>query len=126
MFAETEAFSGFAVKDLDAARSFYAQTLGMGIEEMPEMGGHMFRLKIAGSRDVLVYHKPDHTPATYTILNFPVDDLDGCVDELISRGVGFEKYDGFDQDDRGVAAGEPRVGWFTDPSGNILSVMTSS
>lgn len=128
MFEQTEAYSGFAVKDLAATRTFYGDVLGMtlaaipGMEQMP-----LLSLKIPGSRDVLVYEKPDHTPATYTILNFPVDDVDAAVDELAGRGVEFLRYDGFEQDERGIAGGGdrgPRVAWFTDPSGNILAVMT--
>ena len=124
MFEQSEAYSGFAVKDLDATRKFYGDVLGMslaaipGMEEMP-----LLALKIPGSRDVLVYEKPDHTPATFTILNFPVDDVDAAVEELTGKGVSFERYDGFDQDEKGIAAGGPRVAWFTDPSGNILAVM---
>ena len=124
MFEQTEAYSGFAVKDLQATRAFYGDVLGMTLAEIPGMEGMpLLSLKIPGSRDVLVYEKPDHTPATFTILNFPVDDVDAAVDALIEKGVSFERYDGFDQDDRGIAAGGPRVAWFTDPSGNILAVM---
>ena len=124
MFEDTEAYSGFAVKDLDATRRFYGDVLGMTLTGVDGMEGMpLLALKIPGSRDVLVYLKPDHTPATYTILNFPVPDLDGTVDALIGRGVAFERYDGFDQDERGISVGSPRVAWFTDPSGNILAVM---
>jgi hypothetical protein len=84
----------------------------------------LLTLHIAGDRDTLVYEKPDHTPATYTILNFPVDDIDKAVDELSARGVRFERYDGFDQDEKGIARGEgPYIAWFTDPAGNVLSVL---
>jgi predicted enzyme related to lactoylglutathione lyase len=124
MFATTEAYSGFAVKDLAQAKEFYGGTLGMTIDPVPGMEQMpLMALHIQGSRDVLVYEKPDHTPATYTILNFPVEDVDKAVDELTAKGVTFERYDGFDQDDRGIAQQGPRIAWFTDPSGNILAVM---
>ncbi|MPZ18728.1 MAG: VOC family protein [Luteitalea sp.] len=120
MFENTKAFSGFAVDDLQKARDFYAKTLGLRVSE--EHG--LLTLHIAGSRDTLVYPKPDFTPATYTILNFPVDDVDRAVDELAARGVRFERYDGFDQDAKGIARrGTPYIAWFKDPSGNILSVL---
>ena len=121
MFGKTNAFSGFSVDDLDAAKEFYGETLGIEVSE--ERG--MLALHIAGDRDIFVYPKPGHTPATFTILNFPVDDIDGAVDELAARGVRFERYDGFDQDEKGIARdpGGPLVAWFTDPAGNILSVL---
>jgi catechol 2,3-dioxygenase-like lactoylglutathione lyase family enzyme len=121
MFANTKAFSGFAVDDLEKARSFYEGTLGI---EVAEENG-LVNLKLAGGRDTLIYPKPDFTPATYTILNFPVPDIDEAVDELAKRGVRFERYEGFDQDEKGVWRGEggPPIAWFTDPAGNILSVL---
>jgi catechol 2,3-dioxygenase-like lactoylglutathione lyase family enzyme len=121
MFANTKAFSGFAVPDLQQARDFYAGTLGLKVSEENDL----LTLHLAGDRDTLVYPKPDHVPATYTILNFLVDDIDQAVDELTSRGVEFERYDGFGQDERGIAQqdGGPRIAWFTDPAGNILSVL---
>jgi len=124
MLANSEAFSGFAVKDLEQAKTFYADTLGLGVDVTDDQAGLM-ELHIAGSRDVLVYAKPDHSPANYTMLNFPVDDIDKAVDGLTERGVEFERYEGFDQDDKGVArtGPGPKIAWFTDPSGNILSVM---
>jgi hypothetical protein len=86
--------------------------------------GNLLALHLAGGRDTLIYNKPDFTPATYTILNFPVDDVDAAVTELESRGVTFERYDGFDQDEHGIARGEgPEIAWFKDPAGNILSVL---
>jgi catechol 2,3-dioxygenase-like lactoylglutathione lyase family enzyme len=121
MFANTPAFSSFAVDDLDAARSFYADTLGLTVSDGPE---GVLSLDIANGHVVLVYPKPDYTPATYTVLNFPVDDVDAAVDELGSRGVEFERYDGFEQDDRGIARAEgPAIAWFKDPAGNILAVL---
>jgi catechol 2,3-dioxygenase-like lactoylglutathione lyase family enzyme len=121
MFANTKAFSGFAVDDLEKARAFYAETLGIEVSE--ENG--LVNLELAGGRDTLIYPKPDFTPATYTILNFPVPDIDDAVDELTKRGVRFERYEGFDQDEKGVWRGEggPPIAWFTDPAGNILSVL---
>jgi catechol 2,3-dioxygenase-like lactoylglutathione lyase family enzyme len=120
MFANTKAFSGFAVDDVDEARRFYGETLGM---ETSEQYGLM-TLHIAGDRDIIVYPKPGHTPASYTILNFPVDDIDSAVDELAARGVRFERYDGIEQDERGIMRDQgPFIAWFTDPAGNILSVL---
>jgi catechol 2,3-dioxygenase-like lactoylglutathione lyase family enzyme len=120
MFKDTKAFSGFAVPDIEQARRFYGETLG--IETSVENG--LLTLHIAGDRATLVYEKPDFTPATYTILNFPVDDIDEAVDGLAARGVQFERYEGFDQDDKGVARGQgPDIAWFKDPAGNILAVM---
>jgi len=120
MFGTTKAFSGFSVNDIAAAKEFYGDTLGVRVSE--ENG--MLTLHIAGDRDILVYPKPNHAPATYTILNFPVEDIDRAVDELVERGVTFERYEGMGQDDRGInRAGGPPIAWFTDPAGNILSVL---
>jgi catechol 2,3-dioxygenase-like lactoylglutathione lyase family enzyme len=122
MFKDTKAFSGFAVDDLEAARQFYGETLGLTIST--EMG--LLNLQLAGGeRPTLVYPKPDFEPATYTILNFPVADIDEAVDALIERGVAFEIYDGFGQDEKGIARGDegPPIAWFRDPAGNILSVL---
>jgi catechol 2,3-dioxygenase-like lactoylglutathione lyase family enzyme len=120
MFANSKAFSGFAVDDLDKAREFYAETLGLKTTEE----NSLLTLHLAGDRPTLIYHKPDFTPATYTILNFPVDDIDRAVDELVARGVSLERYDGFEQDEKGIARGEgPDIAWFKDPAGNILSVL---
>ena len=120
MFENTKAFSGFAVDDLEAAKKFYGEVLGLKTSE--QYG--LLTLHLAGDRDTLVYPKPDHAPATYTILNFAVDDIDTAVDELISRGVELEKYDGHGQDDKGInRAGGPYIAWFKDPAGNILAVL---
>jgi catechol 2,3-dioxygenase-like lactoylglutathione lyase family enzyme len=120
MFTNTKAFSGFAVDDVQKAREFYGETLGLETSE--EHG--LLTLHIAGDRATLVYPKPDHTPATYTILNFPVDDIEKAVDGLVARGVSFERYDGAEQDERGIfRGGGPYIAWFTDPAGNILSVL---
>lgn len=124
MFTDTKAFSGFAVDDVAKVRQFYAETLGLKTSE--ENG--LMTLHIADGRDTLVYPKPDFTPATYTILNFPVKDIEKAVDELTERGVSFERYDGFeDQDEKGIfRGGGPLIAWFTDPAGNILSVIQQS
>ena len=120
MFENTRAFSGFAVDDLEAAKKFYGEVLGLKTSE--QYG--LLTLHLAGGRDTLVYPKPDHTPASYTILNFGVDDIDAAVDELIGRGVELEKYDGLGQDEKGInRAGGPYIAWFKDPAGNILAVL---
>jgi catechol 2,3-dioxygenase-like lactoylglutathione lyase family enzyme len=122
MLRDSKAFSGFATDDLDAAQKFYGETLGLDVEVWDE--GNLLALHLTGGRDTLIYNKPDFVPATYTILNFPVDDIDGVVGELTARGVTFERYDGFDQDDKGIARGDgPEIAWFRDPAGNILSVL---
>ena len=123
MLRDSRAFSGFAVDDVQAAREFYAETLGLEVSE--EHG--MLTLHLAGDRPTLVYPKPDHAPASYTILNFPVPDIERAVDELERRGVRFERYDGFEQDERGIfRGGGPLIAWFTDPAGNVLSVLQES
>ncbi|HEY6743634.1 MAG TPA: VOC family protein [Lapillicoccus sp.] len=122
MFRETKAFSGFAVPDTAAAKAFYGDTLGIDVSE--ENG--MLTLHLAGGRDTIVYPKPDHVPATYTILNFPVDDVEAAVDALTAKGVEFERYEGedFSTDEKGIMRqGGPLIAWFTDPAGNILSVL---
>ncbi len=120
MFGTTKAFSGFSVNDIAAVKKFYSETLGLRVSE--EYG--LLTLHIAGGRDILVYPKPDHTPATFTILNFPVDDIDKAVDELTERGVRFERYDDFGTDEKGIyRGGGPLIAWFTDPAGNVLSVL---
>ncbi|HEY3715819.1 MAG TPA: VOC family protein [Jatrophihabitantaceae bacterium] len=120
MFENSKAFSGFAVDDLEVAKKFYGETLGLKVSEQ----NGLLTLHLAGDRDTLAYPKPGHVPAEYTILNFPVDDIDAAVDELTGRGVTFERYEGFDQDDKGVMRGNgPDIAWFKDPAGNILSVL---
>jgi catechol 2,3-dioxygenase-like lactoylglutathione lyase family enzyme len=121
MLGKTKAFSGFAAPDIEAARAFYADTLGLDVTE--ENGLLTLNLE-GGARPTMIYPKPDHEPANYTILNFAVDDVDATVDELSSRGVAFEKYEGFDQDEKGIMRGQgPDIAWFKDPAGNILSVL---
>jgi predicted enzyme related to lactoylglutathione lyase len=122
MLTNSKAYSGFAVDDLGRAREFYGETLGIPTTVLDEENG-LLTLELSGERPTLVYAKADHTPATYTVLNFPVEDVDAAVDGLAARGVSFERYDGFDQDDKGIARGPgPRIAWFKDPAGNILSV----
>jgi predicted enzyme related to lactoylglutathione lyase len=122
MFKDTEAYSGFAVDDIERAREFYGETLGIETSVLDEQNG-LLQLDLAGERPTLVYRKPDFTPATYTILNFPVEDVEATVDALTERGVSFERYDGFDQDEKGISRGQgPTIAWFRDPAGNILSV----
>jgi catechol 2,3-dioxygenase-like lactoylglutathione lyase family enzyme len=122
VLADSNAYSGFAVDDLEKARQFYGEALGLRTSILSEEHGLM-SLHLAGDRDTLVYQKQDHTPATYTILNFPVDDIDKAVDELAARGVRFERYDGFEQDEKGISREGPYVAWFKDPAGNVLSVL---
>jgi predicted enzyme related to lactoylglutathione lyase len=123
MFGDTKAFSGFAVDDLEAAEKFYGETLGLKTSRMEEMP--LLTLQLAGDRDTIVYEKDDFVPATYTILNFPVSDVDAAVDGLVERGVEMERYDGFDQDDKGIARGMgPDIAWFKDPAGNVLAVLS--
>jgi catechol 2,3-dioxygenase-like lactoylglutathione lyase family enzyme len=123
MLADSKAFSGFAVPDIDEARRFYGETLGLDVELVEGPG--LLTLHLAGDRPVLIYPKPDFEPAAYTILNFPVDDVEAAVDELSARGVRFERYDDFDQDEKGIARGNgPDIAWFKDPAGNVLSVLT--
>jgi catechol 2,3-dioxygenase-like lactoylglutathione lyase family enzyme len=120
MFADTRAFSGLAVRNLTEARQFYGETLGLKTSE--DHG--MIWLHLAGGRDTLVYEQPDATPASYTILNFQVDDIDAAVGVLADRGVRLERYDDFVQDDAGIfREGGPYIAWFKDPSGNVLSVL---
>jgi catechol 2,3-dioxygenase-like lactoylglutathione lyase family enzyme len=122
MIDTSKAFSGFSVDDVPAAREFYEKTLGMTVAEQ----NGMLQLTVAGGAQVLVYPKPNHEPASFTILNFPVPDVEAAVDELTSRGVSFARYEGFDQDDKGIfRGGGPLIAWFTDPAGNVLSVVAA-
>ena len=126
MFKDSKAFSGFSVDDVEKAKKFYQDVLGLEIGQ--EMMG-MFEIKLGTGGSIMVYPKDDHKPATYTVLNFPVSDIDKAVDYLIDKGVEFEKYDGFDQDEKGISRSTdpergPSIAWFKDPSGNILSVLS--
>jgi catechol 2,3-dioxygenase-like lactoylglutathione lyase family enzyme len=121
MLDTSKAFSGFAAPDIEAIEPFYRDKLGI----RTSVDNGLLTLHLAGGdRPTLVYPKPDFVPATYTVLNFPVEDVEAAVDELASRGVEFERYDGFDQDEKGIWRGEgPDIAWFKDPAGNILSVL---
>jgi catechol 2,3-dioxygenase-like lactoylglutathione lyase family enzyme len=122
MLKESNAFSGFSVNDIQAAKKFYGRTLGL---EVSESHG-LLKLRLAGGTPVVVYPKPNHSPATFTILNFPVDNVEKVVDELTKRGVHFEIYDqpGIKTDRKGISRNQgPVIAWFKDPAGNILSVL---
>jgi catechol 2,3-dioxygenase-like lactoylglutathione lyase family enzyme len=120
-FKNTKSFSSFSVNNLDEAKRFYGQTLGLEVSESDE--GLILQSK--GGIDVFIYPKPDHTPATFTILNFVVDDVDRAVDELSKIGIRFQVYDKGElkTDDRGVFQGKPKIAWFNDPAGNFLSIL---
>jgi catechol 2,3-dioxygenase-like lactoylglutathione lyase family enzyme len=122
VLADSSAYSGFSVDDLDAARRFYEETLGLRTSALGMDG--LMRLELGGGGFVLVYAKTDHTPATFTVLNFPVPDVEKAVDELTARGVRFERYENPPTDEKGIMrAGGPLIAWFTDPAGNVFSVM---
>jgi catechol 2,3-dioxygenase-like lactoylglutathione lyase family enzyme len=124
MLDASKAYSGFAVDDPAKAREFYGEILGLEIKDL-DVGADQPLLELnLGDRQVLIYPKPDLAPANYTILNFPVQDVEATVDELAAKGVEFERYEGFEQDDKGIDRSGPAGGiaWFTDPAGNILSV----
>ena len=125
MLENSKAYSGFAVKDIEKTKQFYGETLGLKISEL-DVGAPLPLLELhpGGDRPVLIYEKGDLTPANYTILNFPVDDVDAAVDQLAEKGVEFERYEGFDQDEKGIDRSGPAGGiaWFKDPAGNILAV----
>ena len=123
MFKNTKAFSSFSVNDLQKAKDFYSKTLGVEVIDNP-MG--LIELKIAGSNNIMIYPKPNHEPATYTVLNFPVDDIEKAVDELIAKSIVFEQYGGeIKTDKKGISrdSGGPKIAWFKDPAGNIFSVL---
>ncbi|MES2267694.1 MAG: VOC family protein [Bacteroidota bacterium] len=127
MLKDSKAFSGFSVNDIDAAYQFYGEVLGLQIDKTEDMGG-MLTIHINGNpNNILVYNKPDHQPASYTILNFPVKDVEATVKELTSRGVNFEVYNSeyLKTDEYGIARGNggPTIAWFKDPAGNFLSVL---
>jgi catechol 2,3-dioxygenase-like lactoylglutathione lyase family enzyme len=124
VLTDSPAFSGFSVDDPDRARAFYEETLGLRVSVVEGARGSMLRLNLASGAEVLVYTKADHTPAEFTVLNFPVADVPAAVDELASRGVTFERYEGMPFDERGVMiGGGPLIAWFTDPAGNVFSVI---
>ena len=121
MLKDSKAFSGFSVDDLPRAKQFYAGTLGLDVSE--PMSG--LRLHLAGGGEVFIYPRENHVPASFTVLNFPVEDVDAAVDRLTAAGVTFERYEGFDQDEKGISRGGegPGIAWFKDPAGNILAVL---
>lgn len=122
MFANSPAFSGFSTNDIAAARQFYAETLGLVVEE--DEGG-MLTLTLGGGGSVLIYPKPDHAPASFTVLNFPVDDIEAAIDELNARGIETKIYPDLG-DERGIMRGYgPDIAWFTDPAGNVISVLVT-
>jgi catechol 2,3-dioxygenase-like lactoylglutathione lyase family enzyme len=124
MFKDSKAFSTFSADDIPRAKQFYGETLGLDVSD--EMDG--LALHLAGGGEVFIYPKEDHVPATFTVLNFPVEDVHEAVDRLTAAGVTFERYEGFEQDEKGIARGGedrgPTIAWFKDPAGNILSVLT--
>jgi catechol 2,3-dioxygenase-like lactoylglutathione lyase family enzyme len=127
LLKNSEMFSTFAVPDIDTAKRFYGETLGLDVRDASEPG--LIEIHGKDGRPVVVYPKPDHKPAVFTVLNFPVDDVDQAVDELTAAGVRFERYDtdSIKTDAKGVARGNgPSIAWFKDPAGNILSVMSRS
>ena len=125
MFKNTKAFAGYSVDDINKAKEFYSKTLGLDVSELPEMKG-LLNVNIEGGSKILIYSKPNHTPATYTVLNFPVQDVDKTVDQLTKNGVKFEIYNdkNFKTDNKGIYRGEgPKIAWFKNTAGNILSVL---
>lgn len=121
MFKDAKAYSGFSVNDLQKAKEFYSQTLGLDVSE----ANGLLQLHIAGGTNILIYPKENHTPASFTILNFPVDNIEQAVDALADHGVHFESYNegGLVTDEKGIALAGPKIAWFRDPAGNILSVI---
>jgi len=121
VFEKTKAFSGFSVDDIEGARQFYEGTLGLNVTEENGMLG----LHIPDGGNIMIYPKPDHTPATFTILNFPVEDIDRAVDDLTGRGIEMVRYEGMNQDEKGIMRDDysPPIAWFLDPAGNVLSVL---
>lgn len=128
MLESSKAFSGFSADDIPAAKKFYGETLGVEVAEIPEMAG-LLELTVADGAKVMVYPKPNHEPATFTVLNFRVDDIDAAVDALSEQGVAFEIYDEGElkTDPKGIMRSNgPQIAWFRDPAGNILSVLQDS
>lgn len=124
MFKGADAFSSFSVNDLAKAKKFYGQTLGLEVEDNP-MG--VLQVHTANGMEIVIYPKDDHTPAVFTVLNFSVDNIDQAVDDLVSQGISIEKYEGFNQDEKGIMRDEqgPAIAWFKDPAGNTLSVVSN-
>jgi predicted enzyme related to lactoylglutathione lyase len=125
MLGDSKAFCGFSVDDAEKAKAFYGDVLGLRVTDIEGSPGLM-TLHLGGDTNVLMYPKPDHEPASFTILNFPVEDIDATVDELAKRGVTFERYDWANPDDKGINRGMgPAIAWFKDPAGNVLSVLVT-
>src|SRR5215510_9741032 len=123
MLKDSSAFSGFSSNDIEAAKRFYGETLGVEVSE--DHG--ILNLNLAGGQRVIIYPKDNHEPATFTVLNFEVPDIDAAVDDLVAMGVVFERYEGSGQDSKGIAREyPPPIAWFKDPAGNILSVIQTS
>jgi predicted enzyme related to lactoylglutathione lyase len=124
MLPTANAYSSFAAKDIGAEKQFYSEKLGLDVKDLYE--GQLLELRFGNDRRVLIYDKPDFTPATYTVLNFPVPDVDAAVEDLTRSGVEMARFDGFEQDDKGIARpgpeGGPTIAWFRDPAGNIIAV----
>jgi catechol 2,3-dioxygenase-like lactoylglutathione lyase family enzyme len=127
MLTDSKAFSGFSVDDIEKAKAFYQDTLGLRVNEVEGTPLRLLTLELSGGGRVLIYPKPDHEPATFTVLNFPVEDIEAAVDDLAGRGVTFERYDWASPDERGINrdAGPP-IAWFKDPAGNVLSVLENA
>jgi predicted enzyme related to lactoylglutathione lyase len=124
MFRNTQPFSSFSVDDIQAAKAFYSQTLGLDIIENSDMG--ILEVRLAGGQSIFIYGKPNHVPATFTVFNFPIENIDQAVDALTKAGVVFEQYEGdIATDEKGIHRGPigPQIAWFKDPAGNILSVL---
>lgn len=125
MFDTTRAFGSFAVPDTEVARAFYRDTLGLDVKDVPGMeDSGLIEIDLGNDQGILVYPKPDHRPAVFTVLNLAVDDIEAAVDGLAERGIGTIRYEGFGQDEKGIAReGKPFVAWFTDPAGNVIGVL---
>jgi catechol 2,3-dioxygenase-like lactoylglutathione lyase family enzyme len=123
MLTHSKAFSGFSVDDIQQAKEFYGKTLGLDVSEQ----NGLLRMRLGSGSEVMIYPKAGHTPATFTVLNFPVESVDETVDDLVTQGVTFERYDGISMDAKGIHRGDgPDIAWFKDPAGNILSVLKVS
>jgi len=126
MFKDTQAFSSYSVNNVEKAKNFYSKILGLEVSDVPGMNG-LLKLNIKNSNDIMLYSKPNHTPASFTVLNFPVDDVEKTVDDLTKKGVKFEIYNepNLKTNEKGIAegGGGPKIAWFKDPAGNILSIL---
>jgi len=124
MFKDSQAFNSYSVDDIATAKTFYVDTLGLEVSEHEEGGMPLLSLEFTGGGRTMLYPKPDHQPAAFTVLNFQVSDIEAAVDALTERGVKFERYESIESDEKGIArGGGPLIAWFTDPAQNILSVL---